>query len=140
LPYYLSPLVTLLKESTEDIVRSEIPLQLPTREEDSTIGFGLKLITPPKGGTVIKVLTFSDITQLLKDRMAMDKIKDELNQSKKLASIGTMIAGVAHEMNNPLTGISMSSSLLRMNLERLKQHPLIQNESKLAASLDKALQ
>ena len=74
----------------------------------------------------------------------MDKIKDELNQSKKLAAMGTMIAGVAHEMNNPLTGISMSASLLKMNLERLKKLPsmqdLLQTEPKLGDSLEKALQ
>ncbi len=139
LPYYLSPLSNLLKQSEEDIHRSEITLNLPTREEESTIGFSLKLITPPDGHTV-KILTFTDITQVLKDRLAMDKIKDELNQSKKLASIGTMIAGVAHELNNPLTGISMSTSLIKMNLERMKKLPAVQEQAKLSDSIDKALQ
>lgn len=139
LPDYLAPLATMLIESTEDVNRSEISLMMPTREEESTIGFSLKHIDPPEGKT-IKILTFSDITQVLKDRLAMDKIKDELNQSKKLASIGTMIAGVAHEMNNPLTGISMSTSLIKMNLERLKKLPTVQDETKLSDSIDKALQ
>lgn len=139
LPYYLSPLVNLLKQTTEDISRSELTLQLPAREEDSTIGFSLKILESP-GNKALKIFTFTDITQVLKDRLAMDKIKDELNQSKKLASIGTMIAGVAHEMNNPLTGISMSTSLLKMNLERLKTLPQVQETSKIKDSLEKGLQ
>lgn len=139
LPYYLSPLVSLLKKTREDIQRAELVLHLPTREEDSTIGFSIKVLTSPEEKT-LKIFTFTDITQLLKDRLTMDKIKDELNQSKKLASIGTMIAGVAHEMNNPLTGISISTSLLKMNLERLKTLPQVQETPKLSEGIEKGLQ
>jgi two-component system NtrC family sensor kinase len=136
---FLRPLVDLLQRSEADVHRSELSLQLPGREEESVIGFSLKLIASPEG-PVVKAFTFSDITQVMKDRLAMDKIKDELSQSKKLAAMGTMIAGVAHEMNNPLTGISMSASLLKMNLERLKKLPIMQTESKLDESLEKAMQ
>ncbi len=139
LPYYLSPLVSLLTKSDEDIQRSELCLHLPCREEDSTIGFSIKILKSPDDKT-LKIFTFTDITQLLKDRLAMDKIKDELNQSKKLASIGTMIAGVAHELNNPLTGISMSTSLLKMNLDRLQATPPVQANPKVKESIDKGLQ
>lgn len=135
---YLSPLAGLLKESIEDIHRAEITIQLPVRDEVSTIGYSLKLITSPEG-QIVKAFTFSDITQVLKDQKAMEKIKDELNQSKKLAAMGTMIAGVAHEMNNPLTGISMSASLLKMNLERLKKLPEVKTDTKVSDSIDKAL-
>lgn len=136
---HLMPLIDLLKSNITDVHRAEFSLQLPVRDEESIIGYSLKLITSPEG-QVVKALTFSDITQVMKDRIAMDKIKDELSQSKKLAAIGTMIAGVAHEMNNPLTGISMSAALLKMNLERLKKLPVVQGERKLDDSLNKALQ
>jgi len=135
---YLNPLVASLISNVHDVHRAELPLQLPVREEVSVIGYSLKMIASPEG-QVVKAFTFSDISQILKDQQAMDNIKDELNQSKKLAAIGTMIAGVAHEMNNPLTGISMSASLLKMNLERLKKMPVVQSDLKLGDSLDKAL-
>lgn len=138
-PLYLSPLVEMLNAADGDINRSEISLELPVREEESTIGFSLKRI-PAGDGKTVKTLTFSDITQVLKDRLAMDKIKDELNQSRKLASIGTMIAGVAHEMNNPLTGISMSTSLLKLGLERIRKAPAIQTDAKLEEAVDKMSQ
>ncbi|WP_373532647.1 nitrogen regulation protein NR(II) [Vampirovibrio sp.] len=139
LPFYLSPLVALLKQAEQDVQRAELSLSLPIREEDSVIGFSIKLLNTADEKT-LKVFTFTDITQLQKDQLAMEKIKDELNQSKKLASIGTMIAGVAHEMNNPLTGISMSTSLLKMNLERLKGIPAVAEIPKLSESIEKGLQ
>jgi len=41
------------------------------------------------------------------------RLQDQLVQSEKLASLGKMAAGVAHEMNSPLTGIMTFSHLLR---------------------------
>ncbi len=46
--------------------------------------------------------------------------KNALIQSEKLASLGRLASGIAHEINNPLTGVLTYSSLL---LEELKQTP-----------------
>ena len=43
------------------------------------------------------------------------RIESQLMQSEKLASLGELVAGIAHEINNPLTGIVMFVSL---SLER----------------------
>lgn len=39
-------------------------------------------------------------------------MQSELMRSEKLASLGELTAGIAHEINNPLTGILMLASLL----------------------------
>ncbi len=43
--------------------------------------------------------------------------QDQLVQSKKLSSIGTLTAGVAHQLNNPLNNISTSCQIALAELE-----------------------
>lgn len=54
------------------------------------------------------ILTISDITQEL-------KTQEELIQSAKLVSIGELAASIAHEVNNPITGIIGYSELLSLH-------------------------
>ncbi|NTV13492.1 MAG: hypothetical protein HGA96_06120 [Desulfobulbaceae bacterium] len=42
----------------------------------------------------------------------------QLVQSEKLASLGTLLSGVAHELNNPLSNISTSAQILAEELDR----------------------
>jgi signal transduction histidine kinase len=51
--------------------------------------------------------------------------QQQLLQSDKMASLGELIAGVAHEINNPLGAIQASSSNIRSALEQVK-HQLLQ--------------
>ncbi|MBI9111170.1 ATP-binding protein [Maridesulfovibrio ferrireducens] len=66
--------------------------------------------------TIMMIIKRADIinAQRMKDRQTFER---ELNQSEKLASIGRMVSGVAHEIRNPLGIISSSSELL---LKRMK--------------------
>jgi two-component system NtrC family sensor kinase len=45
----------------------------------------------------------------------IEQIQQQLLHSEKLASLGGLVAGIAHEVNNPLTGIMMFSSLALKN-------------------------
>ncbi|GAM08872.1 signal transduction histidine-protein kinase AtoS [Geobacter sp. OR-1] len=42
----------------------------------------------------------------------LKKVQNQLVRSEKLASLGELVAGIAHEINNPLTGILMYASLV----------------------------
>lgn len=63
--------------------------------------------------------SFNEMTEKL------DEVSRQLYQSTKLASLGQLAAGVAHEINNPLTGVLTYSSFL---LKRTKDNPQMQED------------
>ncbi len=47
----------------------------------------------------------------------LEKREKQLIQSEKLAAVGTLVAGVAHELNNPLSNASSSAQILLEELQ-----------------------
>ncbi len=74
------------------------------------------------------------------NRMASQlKIREEqLVQSRKLASLGTMLAGVAHEINNPLSNISSSCEILLEEIDLSDKEFQISMLRKVVEQVDKA--
>ena len=64
---------------------------------------------------------------VLEDVTARTSLEEQLQQREKLSSIGLLAAGVAHEVNTPLTGVSSyTQMLLGMLNENDPKHALLQ--------------
>ncbi len=64
---------------------------------------------------------------VLEDVTARISLEEQLQQREKLSSIGLLAAGVAHEVNTPLTGVSSyTQMLLGMLNENDPKHALLQ--------------
>ncbi|MDR3630626.1 MAG: ATP-binding protein [Desulfocapsaceae bacterium] len=79
--------------------------------------FKQRLILIFAGSTLVIVLIISPLVSILTDRIRASDEKQlsllaEAEHSNKLASIGRLAAGVAHEINNPLAIISQKSGLI----------------------------
>lgn len=55
------------------------------------------------------------VVYIMKDITETRRLKDQIYHMDKLSSLGTLTSGVAHEINNPLTGIIGYTEMLLMN-------------------------
>jgi two-component system NtrC family sensor kinase len=81
------------------------------------LSYSIKNLSNDELGTLGK--SFNNMTKKL------DETNQQLYQSTKMASLGQLAAGVAHEINNPLTGVLTYSSFL---LKRTKDNPQMQED------------
>jgi two-component system NtrC family sensor kinase len=62
--------------------------------------------------------SFNVMARSLKERddLLKERTRQQLTRSERLASIGRLAAGVAHEINNPLTGVLTFAHMLRKSV------------------------
>jgi len=74
------------------------------------------------GKEIGSVGVFTDMREILNMRKELEDANIQLIQSQKIASIGRMAAGVAHEINNPLSAILLYAELLKESLKDQPDH------------------
>ena len=95
------------------VVASSFELShLPNRAElrlkdlNRVIGYTLSKVKDDRGTPIGAVLFFKDLTRV-------EQLEERERLRDRLASLGEMAAGIAHELKNPLAGIEVMAGLLR---------------------------
>ena len=83
--------------------------------EEVPVNFSATIIRE-RGEEVGSVGIFSDLREILEVHQELEAAQAQLVHSEKIASLGRMSAGVAHEINNPLAGILIYAELLQRSL------------------------
>ena len=66
---------------------------------------------------------------LMEDRTDLDTLESELAHSERLASVGRLAAGVAHEIGNPLTGIASIAQNLHHDISSESDEPFVREQT-----------
>jgi len=88
--------------------------------EPIPVNFSAALIKEGDQG-IGSVGIFSDLREHLKIRRELEEAKIKLLQADKIASLGRLAAGVAHEINNPLAGILIYADMLMKDVSHNPQ-------------------
>jgi PAS domain S-box-containing protein len=132
--------------SVDDFVvaAAQLPVRqtIPALHEDKTLWTGEHIHRRKDGTEFPASVTLSHIRDSSDDIIGLvigirnlteeRKVADHLGRTEKLAAIGELVAGVAHELNNPLTGISTFAQLLledKLEGEQLESVSLIKREA-----------
>lgn len=91
----------------QDCLHTRLPFNAERQDVKGLLTFSLNFypIPVPKTASPIFLEFFQDITK-------QKTLQDELIQSEKLAGIGTLVSGIAHEINNPLGAILGTADLM----------------------------
>jgi len=84
--------------------------ELRLKDLDRVIGYTLSQVRDDRDNAIGGVMFFKDLTQV-EQLVERERLRD------RLASLGEMAAGIAHELKNPLAGIEVMASLLRRQVQ-----------------------
>jgi signal transduction histidine kinase len=88
--------------------RAEMVLRV-SGDKDRTVGYTISSIKDEQGKVEGVSLCFKDLTKI-EQLNEQEKLKD------RLAALGQMAAGLAHEIRNPLAAIELTTSLIKRKL------------------------
>lgn len=112
---YICDPIQGLVEQTQSLSQGDLSARIenPRQDEIGELGRSFNTMADNLSQAQLELKEWGNtLEQKVAERTtAMQDMQDQLVRSAKLASMGELVAGVAHEINNPLTGILMFASL-----------------------------
>lgn len=109
-------------EDKDFILATKTPYELVGQSKDGiSFPVEISLSETQTGEDFLAVLMIRDLTGRKEAEKALRDSQEYLIKQEKLASLGTMVAGIAHEINNPAQAIGFSMDGLKMNAEYVKK-------------------
>lgn len=99
-------LTSLLSHGNGELRRAD--LTVPTADDERTIGVTVSPLRNVRDETVGCVINFQDLTEL-------KRLEMHARRTERMATVGQLAAGVAHEIRNPMAAISGSIELLKQS-------------------------
>ncbi|HEU4833738.1 MAG TPA: ATP-binding protein [Pyrinomonadaceae bacterium] len=100
----------MMSSAGHSSVESEMIIQTP-QGEDRPVAVSFTPLSTD--GEEVMIMSMRDLSARKKLEAEREEMQQQLYQSSKLASIGELSAGVAHEINNPLNGVINFAQLLK---------------------------
>jgi len=75
-------------------------------------------VQDPSGAVIAAVVVVEDLTELKRAQRDLDAARREVAHSEKLSALGSLVAGVAHEVRTPLAYITNNLFLVQQRLAR----------------------
>ncbi len=100
-------LSAMLDEATGGELR-RADLTVPARGRELVLGVTVSPLRDVRDQVIGRVINFQDLTEL-------KRLEQHARRAERLATVGHLAAGIAHEIRNPLASISGSIELLRQS-------------------------
>jgi two-component system NtrC family sensor kinase len=110
-----------LAAASERISRGELNQRVEVKTSDELGALG-ESFNRMSGELVRALERYEKLTQSLEDQVRrkseeLEAARDQMIQTEKMSSLGRLAAGIAHEINNPLTSIMINSELIAERME-----------------------
>ena len=93
----------------------ELERELSDRKLNGTFLFTAKPLVDSEEQRIGTVIVARDVSAQVRLEAERTELRSRLTQSEKLAALGQFVAGIAHELNNPLQGVLGHVELLLHN-------------------------
>lgn len=136
-----------LQSGAKKVASGNLSLEIPVRRDDEfgQLAGSFNSMTKALGESKLELQKLIQTLELKVEERTQQLLvaEAEVAQGEKLASVGVLAAGIAHELNNPLTGVLTFTSLLRKKMsdgsEDAEDLDLVIRETRRCASIIKRL-